>query len=111
GRDYEPIDNRIKAANHLMDAPPIPYYPGREPLVLGAGVVQSELKDENELVHPLVNGAEAYYRYEVGDSLTLHLGEGQAIRLIELRVRPRFAIWNLVVGSMWFDVQSMQMVR
>jgi hypothetical protein len=43
----------------LDEATPIPYYPGREALWVGSGTARAEV-DENELVHPIALGAEAY---------------------------------------------------
>src|SRR5262249_34581677 len=59
----------------LSAATPIPYFPGRESLWIPSGdmgVAQAEV-DENDLIHPLATGAEAYYRYATGDSLTFRL--------------------------------------
>ena len=68
--------------------------------------------DENEgIVHPLAEGSEAYYMYESGDSATFRLPDGRAIRLRELRIRPRTPKWNLAVGSLWFDMSGGQLVR
>ncbi|MEP7383371.1 MAG: hypothetical protein ABI910_16910, partial [Gemmatimonadota bacterium] len=94
----------------LNDATPIPYYPGREALWIGSGKVRAEV-DENELVHPIALGAEAYYRYATGDSLNITLSDGKVIRLRELRIEPRRPEWKLSVGSFWFDVESGQLVR
>jgi hypothetical protein len=57
-------------------------------------------------IHPIALGAEAYYRYATGDSLTITLPDGRAIRLRELRIEPRRPEWKLSVGSFWFDVSS-----
>ncbi len=94
----------------LDEATPIPYYPGREALWVGSGTARAEV-DENELVHPIALGAEAYYRYATGDSLTITLSDGKVIRLRELRIEPRRPEWKLSVGSFWFDVESGQLVR
>ncbi|MEO6444276.1 MAG: hypothetical protein ABIZ91_13105, partial [Gemmatimonadaceae bacterium] len=97
---------------NMRDALPIPYYPGRDALWIGSGSgrVKAEV-DENELIHPLATGAEAYYRYATGDSLTITLAPGNAIRLRELRIEPRRPEWKLSVGSFWFDMSSGQLVR
>ncbi len=110
-RQFLPFQGSEEAADDLNDQPPIPYYPGREPLILGAGIAKADMGDKDDVVHPLVNGAEAYYRYQLGDSINLRIGEGRAIRLIELQIRPRLPLWNLVVGSIWLDAESMQVVR
>jgi hypothetical protein len=89
---------------------PIPYFPGREGLWVGSGMARAEV-DERELVHPIALGAEAYYRYEAGDSLTITLSDGRAIRLRELRIEPRRPEWRFSVGSFWFDQDRGQLVR
>ena len=93
------------------DIGPIPYHPGQETLWLGSDQVETEINELDGPVHPLANGAEAYYTYARGDSVTLRLGPGRTIRLRELRVRPREPRWNLSVGSLWFDADNAQLVR
>lgn len=94
------------------DMVPIPYYPGQEPLLAfnSGGVVRAQV-DERELVHPLAEGAEAYYTYIAGDSMSFRLPDGRIVALRELQVRPRQPKWNVAVGSLWFDVASGQLVR
>ena len=94
------------------DMTPVPYFPGQEPLLSlnGSGVVKSSV-DERDMVHPLAEGAEAYYTYEAGDSVTFRLPDSRTIQLRELRVRPRQSKWNVVVGSLWFDTRTGQLVR
>lgn len=92
------------------DMTPVPYYPGYESLWIGGGVARSQV-DEREIVHPIATGAEAYYTYETGDSITFKLPDAKFVRLRELRVRPRTPKWNVVVGSLWFDESSGQLVR
>lgn len=89
----------------------IPYYPGYEPLWVGGGDVARAQVDEKEIVHPIADGAEAYYTYQTGDSISFKLPDGKVIQLRELRVRPREPKWNLGVGSLWFDTKSGQLVR
>ncbi|HEY4218142.1 MAG TPA: hypothetical protein VGM67_13445 [Gemmatimonadaceae bacterium] len=97
----------------LTNATPIPYFPGRESLWIPAskmGVAQAEV-DEREFIHPLATGAEAYYRYASGDSMTIGLPDGRKISVRELRVTPREPNWRAFVGSFWFDTQSGSLVR
>ena len=92
-------------------ATPIPFFPGRESLWLpGGGVAQAEV-DENELLHPLALGAEAYYRYATGDSAAIRLADGRVIALRELRITARRPEWRAFVGSFWFDVDRGSLVR
>ena len=89
---------------------PVPYYPGREQLWIGGGLVQSDV-DEREFVHPIAAGAEAYYTYASGDSVTMGLPDGKKLVLRELKIAARSPKWNLSVGSFWFDEESAHLVR
>jgi hypothetical protein len=89
----------------------IPYTPGRETLWIGSGDLAKADVSENEIIHPLASGAEAYYTYEAGDSVGFQLPGGQRLTLRELRIRPRQPKWNVAVGSLWFDASSGQLVR
>lgn len=101
-------------ANMAQDADmtPVPYYPGYEPLLTfgGNGLARATV-DEREMVHPIATGAEAYYTYATGDSVVFRLPDGTSIQLRELLVRPRKSAWNVVIGSLWFDAASGQLVR
>ena len=88
----------------------IPYAPGRETLWIGSGMAKARVSDD-EMKHPLAEGAEAYYTYESGDSVSFQLPGGQRIQLRELRIRPRQPKWNVTVGSLWFDASSARLVR
>jgi hypothetical protein len=109
-----PEEEKQEGADVISDSDmtPVPYYPGQEPLMSfnGSGMVKSQV-DERDMVHPLAEGAEAYYQYRAGDSVTFRLPDGRSIRLRELEVRPRESKWNVAVGSLWFDIGSGQLVR
>jgi len=87
----------------------IPYYPGYESLGLGGRAEVSV--DERRIVHPLAEGAEAYYTYALGDSIRYRLPDGSTVQLRALQVRPRSPQWNLAVGSLMFDTKSGQLVQ
>ncbi|MEO5579133.1 MAG: ShlB/FhaC/HecB family hemolysin secretion/activation protein [Gemmatimonadaceae bacterium] len=89
---------------------PIPYYPGRETLWVGSGIAKADV-NESEMIHPLARGAEAYYTYATGDSVSFMLPGSRRIELRELVVRPRAPSWNVALGSLWFDVSSARLVR
>jgi hypothetical protein len=93
------------------DLAPIPYFPGRDALWLGGGRFVRQDVDTTTIVHPLAAGAERYYRYALGDAVTLRLPDGARVPLRELRVTPVRAGWQLSVGSFWFDARSGQLVR
>ena len=92
------------------EAGDIPYAPGRETLWIGSGLAKAHV-NESEMIHPLAEGAEAYYTYASGDSVTFQLPGGQRIELRELRIRPRQPKWNVGVGSLWFDASTAHLVR
>jgi hypothetical protein len=74
-------------------------------------VARAQVDENQGMVHPLAEGAEAYFTYQSGDSVTFRLPDGKVIRLRELRVRPREPKWYLAVGSLWFDMSGGQLVR
>ncbi|MFL5570526.1 MAG: ShlB/FhaC/HecB family hemolysin secretion/activation protein [Gemmatimonadaceae bacterium] len=88
----------------------VPYVPGRETLWIGSGLAKADVS-EDEIIHPLATGAEAYYTYASGDSVSFQLPGGQRIQLRELRIRPREPKWNVAVGSLWFDASTARLVR
>jgi hypothetical protein len=92
------------------DESPIPYFPGSENLYVSGMVARPEV-NERELVNPIARGAEAYYTYRTGGSISFRLPDGREIQLRELEVRPRVAQPNVVIGSLWFDTATGQLVR
>lgn len=94
----------------------LPYVPGRRTLSLGGqrGADTTEYTEIDDIIDPLTNGAEAYYRYTAGDSATIRMPRAvgpEVIRLREIRLHARRPIWNLAVGSLWFDASSGHLVR
>lgn len=67
--------------------------------------------DSAMLRHPLAEGSEAHYQFEAGDTSMIRLADGQAVRLRELRVRPRRADPRLINGSLWLDAETHDLVR
>jgi hypothetical protein len=104
------IDGMGKGDINLGTEGDIPYSPGRETLWIGSGLARANVSDL-ELIHPLANGAEAYYTYASGDSVSFELPGGQRIQLRELLVRARQPKWNVGVGSLWFDASNAHLVR
>jgi hypothetical protein len=103
-------DARHEIRQESGDIVPIPYYPGAEPLWAGQELMRDSVRDD-EIIHPLATGSELYYTYATGDSVTFRLADGSVIRIRSLNVRPRKPQWNLVVGSLWFDTRTAQLVR
>jgi hypothetical protein len=110
-RTAMPMLDGIGDADIDMDeAVPVPYYPGRETLWVGSGLAKADI-DESEIIHPLARGAEAYYTYATGDSVSFRLPGGRQINLRELVIRPRAPQWNVALGSLWFDIADARLVR
>ncbi|HEX6599351.1 MAG TPA: hypothetical protein VF034_08535, partial [Gemmatimonadaceae bacterium] len=110
-RTVIPIAGKSGQASIDDDISPIPYYPGSETLWIGGDAARKAVDENDGVIHPLAEGAEAYYTYASGDSVTFRLPDGKSIRLRELEVRPREPKWNLAVGSLWFDMNGGQLVR
>jgi len=87
----------------------LPYVPGEDRL-WPISRFKFDVNRE-EIIHPLGPGAEAYYRYAIGDSVVIRIPHGGEYHLIELRVSPRAERWNAVIGSLWLDRESAQLVR
>lgn len=104
------LDGIGDAEIDMDDAVPVPYYPGRETLWVGSGLAKADI-DEGEIIHPLARGAEAYYTYATGDSVTFRLPGGRQINLREMVIRPRAPRWNVALGSLWFDIADARLVR
>lgn len=99
----------VETDNDAGDTP-IPYYPGQETLWIGSELAKASV-GESEIIHPLAEGAEAYYTYASGDSAAFQLPGGRRVVVRELRVQPRKPAWNVAVGSLWFDATTGQLVR
>jgi len=87
----------------------LPYVPGEDRL-WPISRFRFDVNDE-VIIHPLGAGAEAYYTYAIGDSVVIRIPHGGEYHLIELRVNPRAERWNAMVGSLWLDRESAQIVR
>lgn len=105
-----PMADEAKS-NGFTSAISIPYFPGKETLWLPDGGVAKTDINEREIIHPIARGAEAYYRYATGDSMSIRLPDGKTIQIRELRITARRPDWHLFVGSFWFDTQGGQLVR
>lgn len=99
----------VSVDGDLSNSTAVPYLPGVEQLLPASGLMKTDVAG-SEIIHPLVSGAESYYTYASGDSVRFRL-PGRELTLRELLVRPRAPRWNSVVGSLWFDASSAQLVR
>lgn len=78
------------------------YRPGDDRLVFG----------DDFALHPLADSAVAHYRYRPGDTLRIELPtEDRTVTLVEVRVEPREARFQLLAGSLWFDPETGALAR
>ena len=97
--------------SELDDMLAVPYYPGKDQLWLFEMVGSSDDDGSPMLIHPVAEGSEAYFTFASGDSVDIVLPDGKRLKLRELIATPRQAVWNLVVGSFWFETESAQLAR
>jgi hypothetical protein len=95
----------------FLEMDPVPYFPGREQLPSFEGSKMTAKTDEGIFLHPLDRGAEAYYTFRSGDSITFRLPDGKTIRLRAVEVQARKPEAQFIVGSLWFDVATGHLVR
>ncbi|MGH7719569.1 MAG: ShlB/FhaC/HecB family hemolysin secretion/activation protein, partial [Gemmatimonadaceae bacterium] len=100
-----------RVLEEMLEANPIPYFPGKESLMRFAGMERVTQTDGAIFLHPLERGSEAYYLFAAGDSIGFRLPDGRTAQLVEVKVRARRPKWDVIVGSLWFDVASGQLVR
>jgi hypothetical protein len=63
-----------------------------------------------DAVHPLARAGPLLYRYALGDSLTIRTGSGE-VTVREVEVRPRSFARPLIVGTMFIDTETAELVR
>ncbi|HEX6558555.1 MAG TPA: hypothetical protein VF021_03815 [Longimicrobiales bacterium] len=65
-----------------------------------------------DVPHPAAPGADSIYDYRLADSVTLQLGGGQPeVRVYEINVRPRRTNRSALIGSLFVDRASADIVR
>lgn len=64
-----------------------------------------------DVPHPVSPGAPELYEYAAGDSLEIRLPGGRAIRVVEVRFRPRDFRSPRIVGAVFLDVATAEVVR
>lgn len=89
----------------------LPFYPGRDWLWPTTELYRAMPSARDWIVHPLSAGADSVYEFSVGDSLDIRLPDQHVIHVRELRVRPRRPSSRLIVGSLWLDAASGNLVR
>jgi hypothetical protein len=89
----------------------LPFYPGRDRLWPTSEIAGDLPRFKDWIVHPLADGADSVYRFSVGDSLSIRLPNNRTIHLREIRVQARRPSSRLIVGSLWVDIATGNLVR
>jgi hypothetical protein len=89
----------------------LPFYPGRDRLWPTTEVANDLPRFKDWIEHPLAAGADSVYRFSLGDSLNIRLPDARVIHLREIRVQARRPSSRLIVGSLWVDIASGNLVR
>jgi hypothetical protein len=63
-----------------------------------------------DAIHPLSRAGPSAYQYALGDSLTIRAGGGE-ITVRQVQVRPRSFALPLVVGTLYLDSETAELVR
>ncbi|MGH7444680.1 MAG: hypothetical protein ACREKM_07380, partial [Longimicrobiales bacterium] len=67
--------------------------------------------DDDFLRNPLAPNGERHYRYASGDTTQIRLPDGRTVRLVELRITPRRAVFHLLQGSFWLEQSTNAVVQ
>ena len=76
----------------------------------GFAIRLGEGDEVRDVPHPLAPGGPARYDYALGDTLTLALPQRE-VRVVALRVRPKDFGQPRLVGTLYVDVQTADLVR
>jgi len=113
-RNTVPVAKKAMVSGVAAGLIPVPYFPGRDQLWLPGGdlsIVKQDVDASEGFVHPLAQGSEAYYTFQIGDVVRIRLPNGNELTLRELKVIARRPEWRSFVGSFWFDEGSGSLVR
>jgi hypothetical protein len=87
--------------------------PSHDRLYFGMTRVDDDRSGDDEfwIEHPLGADAERHYRFRSGDTMTVMLQGGHAVRVVELRIMPRRNDPHTVRGTLWIDTRTGALVR
>ena len=112
-RGVAPIVGQVNPSPERDDNIPfiLPFYPGRDRLWPTTEIANDLPKFKDWIEHPLAAGADSVYRFSLGDSLNIKLPDNRVIHLREIRVQARRPSSRLIVGSLWVDIATGNLVR
>jgi hypothetical protein len=76
----------------------------------GRAIRLGEGDEVRDVPHPLAPGGEALYDFALGDTVTIILTQ-RAVRVVELRVRPKDFAQPRIVGTLFVDAGTSDLVR
>ena len=76
----------------------------------GRAIRLGEGDEVRDVPHPLAPGGTEVYDFALGDTTAIVLSE-RAVRVVELRVRPKTFAQAAIVGTLFVDVESADLVR
>ena len=76
----------------------------------GAAIRLGEGDEVRDVPHPLAPGGTDLYDFALGDTTAIELSE-RAVRVVALRVRPRTFNSAAIVGTLFVDIESADLVR
>ncbi len=66
---------------------------------------------ERAALHPLASDGPTWYHYALTDSVRLFLPSGRELRMLKVEVVPLSTGASLIVGNMWLDAETAEVVR
>ncbi len=66
---------------------------------------------EQAAIHPLASDGPAWYRYAMGDQVTISTPRGRRLTIVAVSVTPKRPGPALVVGRLWLDAETAEVVR
>jgi hypothetical protein len=110
-RGVAPIAGESEVSGDIEIALVLPYHPGSDALWPMTELRGAFSDHRDWITHPLDAGSDSLYEFSAGDTVTIKPPTGDLVRLREIMVRPRRPNERLIVGSLWVDAASGNLVR
>lgn len=110
-RGVAPIVGETEPDGETEIALVLPHNPGADALWPMTELRGAFHDHRDWITHPLDTGSDSLYEFAIGDSVTIRLPDRGNVHLREIIVRPRRPNEKLIVGSLWVDVATGNMVR
>lgn len=110
-RGVAPIVGETKPDGETEVALVLPYHPGSDALWPMTELRGAFHDHRDWITHPLDAGSDSLYEFSLGELLTITLPSGGRLALREIVVRPHRPDEKLIVGSLWVDAATGNLVR